>query len=137
MPGPLTYELVMHVYEIFAQDKWQPTPGITMSVGLRYDLEIMPIEEDPGNPLFSDPSKYPVDKDNISPRLGFIWNPDGEGKSAFRAGYGIFYDKTLLGTIDNFFTDTKYAIVVRGAISRPSVPISARATGSSRPIPRS
>ncbi len=83
--------------------------GMTVSAGLRYDLEIMPIEEDPGNPLFSDPSKYPVDKNNISPRLGFIWNPDGQGKSAVRAGYGIFYDKTLLGTVDNFFTDTKYA----------------------------
>jgi hypothetical protein len=108
VPGPNTYELVMHVYEIFAQDKWQPTQGLTISAGLRYDLEVMPLEEDPGNPLFTDPSKYPVDKNNISPRLGFIWSPD-EGKSALRAGYGIFYDKTLLGTVDNFFTDTKYA----------------------------
>jgi hypothetical protein len=81
---------------------------MTLSFGVRYDLEIMPVEEDPGNPLFSDPSKYPVDKNNIAPRLGFIWSPD-EGKSALRAGYGIFYDKTLLGTVDNLFTDTKYA----------------------------
>jgi hypothetical protein len=69
----------------------------------------MPIDEDPGNPLFTDPSKYPVDKNNVSPRIGFVWNPDGAGRAAFRAGYGIFYDKTLLGTVDNFFTDTKYA----------------------------
>ncbi len=109
VPSPLTYELVMHVYEIFAQDKWQPTPGMTLSMGLRYDLEIMPIEEDPGNPLFTDPSKYPVDKNNFAPRLGFIWDPGGQGRSAIRAGYGVFYDKTLLGTVDNFFTDTKYA----------------------------
>jgi hypothetical protein len=109
VPSPLTYELVMHVYEIFAQDKWQPTPGMTLSMGLRYDLEIMPIEEDPGNPLFTDPSKYPVDKNNFAPRLGFIWDPGGQGRSAVRAGYGMFYDKTLLGTVDNFFTDTKYA----------------------------
>jgi hypothetical protein len=108
VPGPLDYELVMHVYEFFAQDKWQPTPGMTISVGLRYDLEVMPYETDPGNPLFSDPSKYPVDKNNLSPRLGFIWSPDN-GRSALRAGYGVFYDKTLLGTVDNFFTDTKYA----------------------------
>jgi hypothetical protein len=109
VPGPLTYELVMHVYEFFAQDKWQPASGMTLSAGLRYDLEIMPIDEDPGNPLFKDPSKYPVDKNNFSPRLGFIWDPGGQGKSALRAGYGVFYDKTLLGTVDNFFTDTKYA----------------------------
>jgi hypothetical protein len=109
VPGPLTYELVMHVYEAFAQNKWQLRRGMTLSMGVRYDLEIMPIEEDPGNPLFTDPSKYPVDKDNVSPRIGFVWNPDGAGRAAFRAGYGIFYDKTLLGTVDNFFTDTKYA----------------------------
>lgn len=109
VPGPLTYELVEHVYEIFAQDKWQPTSGMTLSLGLRYDLEVLPIDEDPGNPLFSDPSKYPVDRNNFAPRLGFIWDPGGSGKSALRAGYGIFYDKTLLGTVDNFFTDTKYA----------------------------
>ena len=29
VPDALTYELVMHVYEIFAQDKWQLTPGMT------------------------------------------------------------------------------------------------------------
>ncbi len=108
VPDVNTYELVAHVYEVFAQDKWQPISGLTLSVGLRYDLEVIPIDEDPGNPLFSDPSKYPVDKNNFSPRLGFIWSPD-DGRSAIRAGYGIFYDKTLLGTIDNYFTDLKYA----------------------------
>ena len=101
----------MHVYEIFAQDKWQPTPGMTVSAGLRYDLEIMPVEEDPGNPLFTDPSKYPVDKNNIcAAARASSGIRTARGKSALRAGYGIFYDKTLLGTIDNFFTDTKYAM---------------------------
>ena len=42
---------------------------LTISAGIRYDLEVMPLSEDPFNPLFSDPSKYPVDKDNFSPRL--------------------------------------------------------------------
>jgi hypothetical protein len=108
VPDALDYELVMHVYEFFAQDKWQPANGLTISAGVRYDLEVMPLDEDPFNPLFTDPSKYPVDKNNVAPRLGLIWSPD-DGRSAIRAGYGIFYDKTLLGTVDNFFTDTKYA----------------------------
>lgn len=109
VPGPLTYELVMHVGEIFAQDKWEVRPGLTVSAGVRYDLEVMPVEEDRGNPLFSNPSKYPIDKNNIAPRLGIVWNPDGKGQSVVRAGYGIFYDRTLLGTVDNFFTDTKFS----------------------------
>jgi hypothetical protein len=109
VPGPLDYELTMKVWELYAQDKWQLRPNLTLSAGIRYDLEIMPYEVDPANPFFTDHSKYPVDKDNIAPRLGLIWNPDGEGRSVVRTGYGIFYDRTQLGTVDNFFTDLKYA----------------------------
>ena len=108
MPEPLDYELNANVFEIYAQDKWQIKNGLTLSLGVRYDLEVIPIDET-GNPLFSDPTAYPVDKNNIAPRLGFVWNPDGEGKSVVRGGYGLFYDRTLLGTIDNFLFDTKYA----------------------------
>ena len=70
MPGPLDYELISHVWELCAQDKWAIRNGLTVSLGIRYDLEVIPIDEDPGNPLFSDPSKYPVDKNNVAPRHG-------------------------------------------------------------------
>jgi hypothetical protein len=109
VPGPLDYTMTMHVWEVFAQDKWQMKPGLTLSVGLRYDLESFPYTVDAGNPLFPDKSKYPVDSNNFAPRLGFVWNPDGENRSVIRGGYGIFYDRTLLGTVDNFLTDTKYS----------------------------
>ena len=38
-----------------------------------------------------------------------MWNPDGQSKSVVRVGYGMFYDRTLLGTVDNFLTDYKYS----------------------------
>ena len=64
---------------------------------------------DPGNPMFADKSKYPVDTNNIAPRLGFIWNPDGANKSVVRGGYGMFYDRTLLGQLESLQFNTKYA----------------------------
>jgi hypothetical protein len=107
VPGESTYEMIMHVGELFAQDKWQIKPGLTISAGVRYDIEVFPYDPAPlGDPRLT---KYPVDKGNVAPRLGIVWNPDGQSKSVVRGGYGLFYDRTLLGTVDNFLTDYKYS----------------------------
>jgi hypothetical protein len=96
-----------HTYEFFAQDKW--TLGrTTMSIGLRYDLEIIPLDET-DNPLFPAGSKNsPVDKNNVSPRIGFTHSLDEQGKSVIRAGYGIFYNRTILGALDDTMEFGKY-----------------------------
>ncbi len=108
--GPSEYKMKMHVGEFFAQDKWQMKPGLTLSAGVRYDVEVFPYAQDPGNPLFKGTSRaYAMDTNNIAPRVGLVWNPDGQSKSVIRMGYGLFYDRTLLGTVDNFLTDLKYA----------------------------
>ncbi len=108
VPGPLEYEMISRTWEFYAQDKWHVTPALTLSLGVRYDLEIIPINEQ-DNPLFPDPSKYPVDKNNLAPRLGVIWSPGGQGRSAVRGGYGVFYDRTLLGQMDDILFNTKFA----------------------------
>jgi hypothetical protein len=108
VPGILEYEMIGRTYELYAQDKWQIRPNFTLSMGVRYDRETTPIPE-VDNSLFTSRDAYPVDRNNIAPRLGFVWNPDGEGRSVLRGGYGLFYDRTLLGTIDDFLFATKYS----------------------------
>ena len=135
--GPSEYKMKMHVGEFFAQDKWQMKPGLTLSAGVRYDIEVFPYEQDPGNPLFSGRSRqYPIDTNNIAPRLGLVWNPDGESKSVVRVGYGMFYDRTLLGTVDNFLTDLQVRSRRSWRTSRRRARTPARATGGSPPIRR-
>ena len=108
VPGPRYFEMDSRVFEGYVQDKWQMDNGLTLSLGVRYDLEVIPINER-YNPLIADPGEYPIDKNNFAPRVGVIWNPDGKGQTVFRGGWGLFYDKTILGTIDDFDQARKYS----------------------------
>ena len=48
----------------------------------------------------------PNSNNNWGPRLGLAWDPRGDGKMAVRAGFGIFYDRSLNGIWEqNAFTD--------------------------------
>ena len=97
-----------HSYEFFIQDKWRVSPRTTLSLGLRYDLEIIPLDET-DNPLFKDLAKTsPVDKNNFGPRIGFTHSLDAAGKSVIRGGYGIFYNRTILGALDDTLEQGKF-----------------------------
>ena len=96
-----------HTFEGYVQDKWKMDNRTTLSIGVRYDLEVIPLDET-GNPLFAAGEKYPVDRNNISPRIGFTRSLDDQGRSVIRAGYGMFYNRTILGAIDDVLEFSKF-----------------------------
>ena len=100
------YQLA-HFGAAFAQDKWRLSNHATLSLGLRYDIEIAPIFE-ADNPAFPDPHQYPVDKNNIAPRVGMTYDL-GDGKSVLRGGYGRFFDKTHFELISSILTLTPFS----------------------------
>jgi hypothetical protein len=96
-----------HTLEAYAQDKWKLGDRMTLSVGIRYDLEIIPLDET-GNPLFKAGQKYPVDRNNFAPRIGFTRTLDVAGHSVIRGGYGVFYNRTILGAVDDVLEFSKF-----------------------------
>lgn len=89
-----------HTFEAYAQDKWK-IGRTSLSAGVRYDLESIPIDET-DNPLFpANNKKRPLDANNFSPRIGITHSLDEFGRSVIRGGYGIFYNRTVLGAIDD------------------------------------
>jgi hypothetical protein len=93
VPGASNSFLKGHYLSGFAQDKWQLARRLTLSLGLRYDIEIVPTPS-VDQPVLSLSGDYPVDRNNIGPRLGFSYALDEKSRSVLRGGYGIFYEKT-------------------------------------------
>ena len=69
----------------FAQDEWQVFPQLLLSYGLRYERETIV-----------------RDLNNFGPRFSLAYNPLDSGKLVLRFGGGIFYNRALLRTIDDF-----------------------------------
>jgi hypothetical protein len=83
-----------HTYEFFAQDKWHLKPNITLNIGVRYDLEIIPLDET-GNPLFKDPTRYAGRQEQHQPAPRLHAHARRRQDRDPR-GYGLFYNRTIL-----------------------------------------
>ena len=60
---------------VFVQDDWRARKNLTLSGGLRQELQTQ-LE----------------DRWNLGPRAGFTWSPFKSGRTTVRGGAGIFYD---------------------------------------------
>jgi Carboxypeptidase regulatory-like domain len=83
----------------FFQDEWKIRPNFTLSYGLRYERESI-ID----------------DTNNFGPRFAIAWDPFKKGTSVIRIGAGIFYNRALLRTIDDYSLTTSTLVFDTNAI---------------------
>ncbi|RMG44859.1 MAG: hypothetical protein D6723_18990 [Acidobacteria bacterium] len=116
--GPVIRGLRSTEYGAFVQDNIKLTARLTLDLGLRYEIFGRESEADdflsravnyrfaPFTPDQTLASTFAVkqfgpevgftvreaDLNNLGPRVGLAWDPFGDGKTAIRAAYGIYYD---------------------------------------------
>jgi len=69
----------------FIQDEWRLRSNLIFSYGLRYENE-----------------SIIKDRNNWGPRISVAYDPFKSGKTVIRFGAGVFYNRALLRTIDDF-----------------------------------
>ncbi len=90
----------VHDFAGFIEDEWRLRHNLTLTLGLRYDLQVsaQPPVKNPSPALAAagiDTSALPTDKNNFAPRVGLAWSPLNNQRLVVRAGYGIFYSPTI------------------------------------------
>ncbi|MBI5280760.1 MAG: TonB-dependent receptor [Candidatus Solibacter usitatus] len=84
-------------YNLFAQSSFRLRSGFTLTAGLRYEYNSVPVD---GDPRFA--AGYAADRNNFGPRIGFAWHPGGGG-AVLRGGYGVYFDQPSLAVSEGMY----------------------------------
>lgn len=110
--GATEFSVATMDYAGFIQDNWKVSPRLAVELGLRYDFELLP------NPLpsvtaatpaftpYSALNNHPEDRNNFGPRIGFTYDPYGDGKTVIRGGFGLYYGRILNSSVLSVLTST-------------------------------
>ena len=94
-------------YNFFAQDEWRIRPNITMTYGVRWEINMPPTETSetpyvPNGPVNGSAGPVSFVKADswysrrnlnaFAPRIGLTWSPGTSGKTVVRAGWGMAFD---------------------------------------------
>jgi len=93
-------------------DDWRVRPNLTLSLGLRYEVQ-----------------NLVGDHHDIAPRFGFAWAPgkavNGRQKTVIRGGFGVFYDRIAPGPYENALLNngvTQLQYTVTNPLFYPNIP---------------
>ncbi len=94
---------------VYMQDRWTPQRRITLTLGLRLDVPILPnavaTNDALQDSLGMDTGKLPGGDPLWSPRLGFSYEVRGEGRGFLRGGIGLFTGRPPYQWLGNAYRD--------------------------------
>ncbi|MEP7324729.1 MAG: TonB-dependent receptor, partial [Gemmatimonadota bacterium] len=97
--GPASVEFSTRDIGVFLQDVWTLTDAFQFQAGVRLDNQRLPDDEITVNSAWVaasgiTPNSKPADGGNVAPRVGFVWDGQGESGWVIRGGGGLYYGRT-------------------------------------------
>jgi len=87
------------IYSVYGQDKFHATDNLRLTYGIRFDYDAFPttLQQNSNVPpltfqqgIHVDPSVLPKNRVQMSPRIGFNWDVNGDQTTQVRGGSGLF-----------------------------------------------
>jgi hypothetical protein len=109
--GEIASDVTQQAFGLFVQDNFRLRSNVTLELGLRYDLNKAPTESEDRFVYFdaATASLQRVgqggrdtiygNKGNFQPRVGVIWDPQGDGRTSIRAAYAMLSDQPVTNLV--------------------------------------
>ncbi len=108
--GPIS-DFSVQQYGFYVQDRWNVTPKLALTAGLRLDIPSM--ESPPTNPVLDTATGLQINTGDFpsgnalwSPRLGFSYDVTGDASTFVRGGIGVFSGRPPYVWVSNAFGNT-------------------------------
>ena len=127
-------------WDFYVQDDWRVTRNLTLNLGLRYDYNtawgehhghIQNFDFATQTFLPEGTASYETPKHDFAPRIGFAWDPWGQGKTVIHGYGGLFYMPMQMGfnlatnvpEYANYNADVFTAVIIPLFFGGPFAPI--------------
>ena len=109
--GDRPSDIIEQAFGLFVQDSVRAGSKLTFEAGVRYDLNLAPTDTQNRFVVFdkatgslvrvgtSGRDKVYDNSQNVEPRVGVIWNPWGDGRTAVRGAYALMVDQPVTNIV--------------------------------------
>jgi hypothetical protein len=109
--GNYNISITRNIIGLWVEDDWKILPRLTFDLGLRYDNDLGAYNTSyVPTPGLLTPNTNP--NLNFAPRIGFSYDPFGDGKTSIRGGAGIYYADQVANAIidEELYSSTTRAL---------------------------
>ena len=130
--NPVNSRIFISAVAAFAEDSYKLTPTLTLEYGLRYEWNGTPAEGghrfitfNPTTSAFQQVNQPYKQNNNYEPRVGFIYDISGKGKTTVRGGFGYLVDQPIISAVTGLTTNPPLSnpLQIASSVTQPTIPI--------------